>query len=1150
MISSQLLGVELKQVISSLGAGYTKEFVLAEFEAWLDQGLTKDGEEQSIKIPAHLQRVLMGPSVKAYMAKAGEMPSADEDKTHLCADCGATVTITGSLANTTDVKEKNVVIEMAEDGAAMNATHTCMKTYFMKNRSGETVSITTPALYAKSVHQDLLSGKACNRIGVRVILDEDPDIAGLYPLDKDKQQHIEESIPFISEPTELYLLKVEDMDWRRFHHSNGYALWHRRLMHCPNRCIKATIPYTKGMEKLLEYQYTDHEKCPGCMIGKSTRQDIPGEIQRATKPLQRVNFDLIVSSITSLEGYYYAALFVDDCTGFKWLYGLKTKDEAVDAAKRWMAEIADLRAIYPLRVIMRDNAGENKSKAIADYFTSMMVENRYSTAHEPHQDGLAEAGVKSVFTLARSGMAQSGLGGKYWFCAATYGKDCRNVTYKERIKNTPWGLLYGEKKDVSKFRPFGCRAWMHLNKERREKGKTAPRAIEGVNLGFASDLNTSAYKFLTSTGQVLTSNQLDFDENFYPYRKEELIKHMDDGDNETDILFKASASITWLQYDPSMNLSTFKKMHMGSGRILILRSPTDQNAFLKIDQETFFKNLMANTTVHEKARLAVGPFHNGFQTRIKGLPDSIDTTKPPRSYREAMTREDAREWAEALNKEYMGFKQRGVFELVRLEKGMKLMGMTTRFDYKSTNGEFEKYKTRLCAMGNQQIAGIHFNESDIYAPVLKAHEVRLLTGIAAQHGAPIYKYDTSQAFLYGDVDQDLYARAPDWWPELVPEGYCLQLKKNIYGTRQAARAWHVRLSTWMEEHEYLPINNEKTIFMKWEGDDFIIHGVFVDDFKSIPTSKKLKDEFERLYSADFEFTGGNLMTSFLGLEVEQMESGIHLHLDTYIQELIEEFRMMYKKFVKPKTVPMAPGLVLDDSDCPELPDPIKQKHYRSFVAKVQFAAYWVRFDISYTAAQLARFCVSAGPSHWAALAHLIGYLIHRPSLKLVYRRDAVGGLDGFADSDWGNSASRRSTTGLLARYNRRPVLWRSKMQKTVSLSSAEAEYYSASEMAVEIIYLRNLLANMRLVQKDHTPIYEDNTACIEWSNHVMGGRERAKHIDIRKHFAHEAVQNGHMRLYKIPTEYQLADLLTKALQRGQFERCLFSLLGGSAADGL
>ncbi len=98
-------------------------------------------------------------------------------------------------------------------------------------------------------------------------------------------------------------------------------------------------------------------------------------------------------------------------------------------------------------------------------------------------------------------------------------------------------------------------------------------------------------------------------------------------------------------------------------------------------------------------------------------------------------------------------------------------------------------------------------------------------------------------------------------------------------------------------------------------------------------------------------------------------------------------------------------------------------------------------------------------------------------------------------------------------------------------------------MAVEVIYLRKVLGNMRLGEIDHTHVYEDNTACIKWSNHVMGGRARAKNIDIRKRFAREAVRNGHMCLYKIPTEYQLADLLTKSLQGGQFERCLFSLLG-------
>ncbi len=120
------------------------------------------------------------------------------------------------------------------------------------------------------------------------------------------------------------------------------------------------------------------------------------------------------------------------------------------------------------------------------------------------------------------------------------------------------------------------------------------------------------------------------------------------------------------------------------------------------------------------------------------------------------------------------------------------------------------------------------------------------------------------------------------------------------------------------------------------------------------------------------------MTSFLGLEVEQKGEGISIYLDKYIEELISEYQVMHAKFIKPKAVPMSPGLLLDNSECPELPDPVKQKQYQSMIAKVQFAAYWIRFDISYTTSQLARFCASAGPSHWAALTHLIGYLIHRP----------------------------------------------------------------------------------------------------------------------------------------------------------------------------
>ena len=80
-------------------------------------------------------------------------------------------------------------------------------------------------------------------------MDEDLDISGLYMLDRDCEQHIEDSIPFISECSDLYLIKIEEeMDWRKYHETNGWPLWHRRLMHCPDQNIEDNIPFVKGLE--------------------------------------------------------------------------------------------------------------------------------------------------------------------------------------------------------------------------------------------------------------------------------------------------------------------------------------------------------------------------------------------------------------------------------------------------------------------------------------------------------------------------------------------------------------------------------------------------------------------------------------------------------------------------------------------------------------------------------------------------------------------------------------------------------------------------------------------------------------------------------------------------------------------------------------
>ncbi len=128
---------------------------------------------------------------------------------------------------------------------------------------------------------------------------------------------------------------------------------------------------------------------------------------------------------------------------------------------------------------------------------------------------------------------------------------------------------------------------------------------------------------------------------------------------------------------------------------------------------------------------------------------------------------------------------------------------------------------------------------------------------------------------------------------------------------------------------------------------------------------------------------------------------------------------MMSKSIRNKQTPCQSGLILTQEDCPIIPDAKRQKYYLSFVAKLQFAASWVRFDISFAVAQppqLARFCASAGPSHWAALHHLMEYLDEFSSFKLTYRRRSAlsNCLSGYCDSEFriGKIAYLpRSTTG-------------------------------------------------------------------------------------------------------------------------------------------
>ncbi len=119
----------------------------------------------------------------------------------------------------------------------------------------------------------------------------------------------------------------------------------------------------------------------------------------------------------------------------------------------------------------------------------------------------------------------------------------------------------------------------------------------------------------------------------------------------------------------------------------------------------------------------------------------------------------------------------------------------------------------MCVRGDQQVEGEDYFQQDLYAPTLKATEARLIAAIAAQYGAKLIKTDCKQAFLYCDMDDGppIYIKVPDWWPEPVPDGYALLLRKIIYKKKQAARKWHRHMSEWMIKKEYPAANTRRTV---------------------------------------------------------------------------------------------------------------------------------------------------------------------------------------------------------------------------------------------------------------------------------------------------------------------------------------------------
>ncbi|GJS31361.1 putative ribonuclease H-like domain-containing protein [Tanacetum coccineum] len=352
-------------------------------------------------------------------------------------------------------------------------------------------------------------------------------------------------------------------------------------------------------------------------------------------------------------------------------------------------------------------------------------------------------------------------------------------------------------------------------------------------------------------------------------------------------------------------------------------------------------------------------------------------------------------------------------------------------------------KARLVAQGHRQEEGIDYDE--VFASVARIEAIRLFLAFASYMGFMVYQMDVKSAFLYGEIEKEVYVTQPKGFEDPHFPKHVYRVVKALYGLHQAPRAWYARLSTFLLKHNYRRGTIDKTLFIKKNSRDIILVQVYVDDIIFGSTNKAWCDEFEVLMKGEFEMSAMGELTFFLGLQVKQKPDGIFISQDKYVQDMLKKFDM---ESVRPATTPFEASKPKSKDE----PDDAVNVHlYRSMIGSLMYLTA-SRPDIQFAVSACSRHQVTPLTSNLNAVKKIFKYLKGQPKLGLWYPRDSPFVLEAYSDSDYaGSHGDRKSTTGGCQFLGRRLISWQCKKQTIVATSSTEAEYVAAANCCGQVL---------------------------------------------------------------------------------------------------
>ena len=631
----------------------------------------------------------------------------------------------------------------------------------------------------------------------------------------------------------------------------------------------------------------------------------------------------------------------------------------------------------------------------------------------------------------------------------------------------------------------------------------------------------------------------------------------------------------FLSYDEQENQWYFVKGRKKTGKKFLLKS-FDETVDSMIKNKKLFEGWKTKTTVIN-ARLcrALSNVVAHAITAKHVSAKSLTNIRAPTSLAQHLTmpQGDRNIWDSSYREEYEGLAHCNTYKVITNEEYKNLKNKvkgilpTMAIATIKTDGDGNpiRAKYRIVALGNMDPHP--WSKQDCFAPVLSQMELRLLVSIAAKLKVIPKTGDVSQAFVQSTLppDETYICRPPAGCP-ITPKNSYWKLLKTLYGLKRSPRHWYETAKQILKEMGFQQSKHSPCIFVGQliKNQPPLYLGLYVDDFIFFSQSNAVEKKFMETFSNKITCTFNDKIDYFLGIKFQcsktkDKDVTIQLNQAAYIENLLSQLNLQHVDVTSPKT-PYRNGFPVDtipkQSYDPETKEKLIKK-MQFLVGSLNWIAISTRPDISTIVALLSRYTHDPTMAHIKAAIRVIKYLKGTKNLAITFSSQSSKQLSAFVnfpvdnemmlaltDSNWGPQDQScpnmhknqkktlelfktRSMSGYILWYNG-PIHWVAKRQTYTARSSAEAEIYATDECAKQLKFVSLILSDMKLqrsIMPKPTPVYNDNRACVLWSESMT--TKGLRHVQIRENGVREMVQNNSIKVLHIEGKVNPADILTK-----------------------